>query len=149
MSDDIDPDRKFSNPTDWDNYIDDGDASDGSDGGFDVKGNRITARAMEELIELRIEITRLRAENEKMREENDAWQMDGASCANEVKYLRAELAAVTAERDRMREAAQLLINTQEEWERSVEKIIGKQPNVFLRAIDSARAALGGVTEPPR
>lgn len=76
MNDDIDPDRKFSNGTDWDNSIDWDDASDGSDGGYDRHGSPINANAMKELVQLRMETSRL----------------------------RADLAAVTKERDRMREA---------------------------------------------
>ena len=36
------------------------------------------------------EILRLREENARLREENDAWRMDGGSCAEEVKRLREE-----------------------------------------------------------
>jgi hypothetical protein len=36
-----------------------------------------------------------------------------------------------------------MIDTQDEWEKSVAKVIGKQPSVFNRAIDTARAALNG------
>jgi hypothetical protein len=68
MSDDIDPDRKFSNGTDWDNSIDCDDASDGSDGGYDRHGSPINANAMKELVQLRMETSGLRAENERLRE---------------------------------------------------------------------------------
>ena len=78
MSDDIDPDRKFSNGSEWDNSIDWDDASDGSDGGYDRHGSPINANAMKELVQLRMETSRL----------------------------RADLAAVTEERDRLREALQ-------------------------------------------
>ena len=43
-------------------------------------------------------------------------------------------------------ALKLMIDTQDEWERSVSKVIGKQPNVFNRAIDAARAAYKGEKE---
>ena len=52
------------------------------------------------------EINRLRTENEKLREENDAWQMDGASCSNEVKLLRAENEKLRAE---LRDADEMLL----------------------------------------
>jgi len=68
MIDDIDPDRKFSNGADWDNSIDWDDASDGSDGGYDRHGSPISANAMKELVQLRMETSRLRAENERLRE---------------------------------------------------------------------------------
>ena len=38
-------------------------------------------------------------------------------------------------------ALKLMIDTQDEWEKGVSKVIGKQPSVFNRAIDIARAVL--------
>lgn len=55
MTDDIDPERKFSNGSDWDNSIDWDDSSDGSDGGYTRNGNYINSDAMKELIKLRID----------------------------------------------------------------------------------------------
>lgn len=52
-----------------------------------------------------------------------------------INYLREENA-------RLREALKLMIDTQDEWEKSVAKVIGKQPNVFNRTIDTARSAMG-------
>jgi hypothetical protein len=43
----------------------------------------------------------------------------------------------------LEKALKLMIDTQDEWEKSVSKVIGKQPSVFNRAIDTARAALHG------
>ena len=43
----------------------------------------------------------LRAENARLSEENDAWKMDGGSCANEVKRLRAENARLRRIRSEM------------------------------------------------
>jgi len=54
-------DRKYSDPTIWDNSIDADDDPAGGDGGYDSKGNFVTPRAMRELIELREEIESLRA----------------------------------------------------------------------------------------
>jgi len=54
----------------------------------------------------------------------------------EIASLRAELAAVTAERDRMRQALKPLIEIENYPDR-----------VLMRRIDRARAALEGVTEP--
>ena len=45
----------------------------------------------------------LREENARLREENDAWRMDGGSCAGEVKRLRAENARLRVERDKAAE----------------------------------------------
>lgn len=44
----------------------------------------------ENRLEAADEIFRLREENARLREENDAWRMDGGSCAGEVKRLREE-----------------------------------------------------------
>lgn len=52
---DIDPERKFSNGSDWDNSIDWDDASDGSDGGYTLHDNYIHPDAMKEIIKLRID----------------------------------------------------------------------------------------------
>ena len=41
----------------------------------------------------------------------------------------------------LEKALKLMIDTQDEWEKSVSKVIGKQPSVFNRAIDTARAVL--------
>jgi hypothetical protein len=60
MSEDIDPERKFSNGRDWDNSIDWDDASDGSDGGYNIHGSPINPEAMKELVQLRMEVARLR-----------------------------------------------------------------------------------------
>lgn len=59
MTDDIDPERKFSNGSDWNNSIDWDDASDGSDGGYNIHGSPINAEAMKELIQLRMTNARL------------------------------------------------------------------------------------------
>jgi hypothetical protein len=48
--------------------------------------------------------------------------------------LRARIAELEA-------ALKLMIDTQDEWEKGVSKVIGKQPSVFNRAIDTARAVL--------
>ena len=53
-------DRKYSDPTIWDNSIDHDDEPDGSDGGYTKHGSFIVAPAMRELV-------RLRAENEALR----------------------------------------------------------------------------------
>lgn len=60
MTGDIDPERKFSNGSDWNNSIDWDDASDGSDGGYNIHGSPINAEAMKELIQLRMTNARLR-----------------------------------------------------------------------------------------
>ena len=55
----------------------------------------------------------------------------------------ARIAELEAENKTLRQALKLMIDTQDEWEKSVAKVIGKQPSVFNRAIDTARAALNG------
>ena len=39
-------------------------------------------------------------------------------------------------------ALKLMIDTQDDWEKGVYEVVGKQPNVFNRAIDAARKVLG-------
>ena len=55
-------DRKYSDPTIWDNSIDHDDEPDGSDGGYTKHGSFIVAPAMRELVRLRAEL-----ETERMR----------------------------------------------------------------------------------
>lgn len=62
--------------------------------------------------------------------------------SRERKEAADAIEALRAENARLREALKLMIDTQDEWERSVAKVIGKQPDVFNRAIDAARAAMG-------
>lgn len=68
MTVDIDPERKFSNGSDWNNSIDWDDASDGSDGGYNIHGSPINAEAMKELIQLRMTNARLQKDKENLRE---------------------------------------------------------------------------------
>lgn len=60
MNNDIDPERRFSNGTDWENSVDCDDASDGSDGGYDRHCRPINSNAMKELIQLRMDNAQLR-----------------------------------------------------------------------------------------
>ena len=46
-------DRKYSDPTIWDNSIDSDDKPDGSEGGYDRHGNYIIPAAMQEIVTLR------------------------------------------------------------------------------------------------
>lgn len=55
--------------------------------------------------------------------------------AEEIRKLRRE-------RDIYRAALKEMVDTQDEWEKAISKIIGRPPGVFTRAIDRARAALG-------
>ncbi len=52
---------------------------------------------------------------------------------------RAEKAEATVKD--LKAALKEMIQTQDDWENGVAKIIGRQPEVFTRAIDRARAAL--------
>ena len=74
---------------------------------------------------------RLRAENEKLRKE----KAHANYCCDDLRITFHD------EVEKLRAALKLMINTQEEWEAGVEKVIGKQPNVFNRAIDQAKAAI--------
>lgn len=47
------------------------------------------------------------------------------------------------------EALREMIDTQSSWEASIEKIIGRQPNIFQRAIDRGRAALSAFEAEPQ
>ena len=53
----------------------------------------------------------------------------------------ADLNAALAAMKVAREALAEMVQTQDEWEASVGKVIGKQPKVFDRAIDRGREAL--------
>ncbi len=43
--------------------------------------------------------------------------------------------------DKLRASLKEMSETQDEWERAIEKIIGRAPGVFNRAIDRAKKAL--------
>lgn len=43
--------------------------------------------------------------------------------------------------ERLRTALKEMIETQDEWERAVEKIVGRAPGIFERAIDRAKNVL--------
>ena len=53
-------DRKYSDPSVYDNSIDGDDDPSGSDGGYDRHGNFINPRAMTELVLLRQQLAELR-----------------------------------------------------------------------------------------
>ena len=89
-------DRKYSDPTIWDNSIDHDDEPDGSDGGYTKHGSFIVAPAMRELV-------RLRAENEALRDAlisiEEYWNRDrnekamADACWHAVETAHAALAA--------------------------------------------------------
>ena len=78
-------------------------------------------------------MTILRAENEKL--VSQSWIVDA-----ELLSLREDVTRLHSQRDKLKEALKLMIDTQDDWETSVAKVIGKQPSVFNRAIDAARKA---------
>lgn len=53
--------------------------------------------------------------------------------------LRAQYAE--KERDELREMLERMTKSQEDWEKGVETIIGRQPQIFTRVIDEARQLL--------
>ena len=61
-------DRKYSDPTIWDNSIDSDDKPDGSEGGYDRHGNYIISAAMQEIVALRKRIAELKAQLVEARE---------------------------------------------------------------------------------
>jgi hypothetical protein len=78
--------------------------------------------------------------------ERDLWTEAAARIAELEKMLAIHRLAVDVDALKARiaelEAAlKLMIDTQDEWEKGVSKVIGKQPSVFNRAIDTARAVL--------
>ena len=58
-------DRKYSDPTIWDNSIDHDDEPDGSDGGYTKHGSFIVAPAMRELVRLRAELAECKRDAER------------------------------------------------------------------------------------
>jgi len=54
---------------------------------------------------------------------------------NETTELRGRIRKLEA-------ALKLMIDTQDDWEKGVSEVIGKQPDIFNRAIDAARKVLG-------
>jgi len=60
-------DRKYSDPTIWDNSIDHDDEPDGSDGGYTKHGSFIVAPAMRELVRLRAELVGCKRDAERYR----------------------------------------------------------------------------------
>ena len=60
-------DRKYSDPTIWDNSIDHDDEPDGSDGGYTKHGSFIVAPAMRELVRLRAELAGCKRDAERYR----------------------------------------------------------------------------------
>ncbi len=60
-----------------------------------------------------------------------------------IRRLEAENAAQAKRIAKLEEALRKLIDTQQAWKDQVSAIIRRAPNVHQRAIDRARAALGG------
>lgn len=83
------------------------------------------------------------AEVERLREENDAWKMDGSSCANEVLRLRAEV-------EKLREVCNdgycslVAENEQLKWACAAKDVDNMRMRDILRRLrEDAHAALGG------
>lgn len=66
-------DRRFSDPMVYDVSIDHDDAPDGSDGGYDRRGNYINPDAMKELVHLR-------SENAQLQKRAEAAELETAEC---------------------------------------------------------------------
>ena len=77
---------------------------------------------------LRIAYGQLRAEYEFDRGWKEANLPDLIRLDKRVKDLEAAL--------------KIMIDTQDDWEKGVSEVVGRQPDVFNRAIDAARKVLG-------
>ena len=70
-------------------------------------------------------------------------QLDSARYSVEV--LEQRVAAVMAERDRLREALEGLVSVNEQWNRDMAAIVGRPPRLADSYLKAARAALKGET----
>jgi len=85
-------------------------------------------RTREALAQIKENVERI-AELEASIDKNDEW------AKGFIEKTDARIAELEA-------ALKLMIDTQDDWEKGVSEVIGKQPNVFNRAIDAARKVLG-------
>lgn len=85
-------------------------------------------RTREALAQIKENVERI-AELEASIDKNDEW------AKGFIEKTDARIAELQA-------ALKLMIDTQDDWEKGVSEVIGKQPNVFNRAIDAARKVLG-------
>ena len=89
-------DRKYSDPTIWDNSIDHDDEPDGSDGGYTKHGSFIVAPAMRELVRLRAELAECKRDAELWRAYQARKQavIDAGMASNPMRAVAANMCPV-------------------------------------------------------